>query len=113
MHYLAFIFSLSLTLNAYLVFFRTETSFLKAEYCAGVGSRTFSVLTATGPCQWPRYTVPKEPEPIRLPISISSTGISHSSTVSLDDCLTYKGLAILKQFVKWSNVNKIVDRIHI
>lgn len=37
--------------TSHLVFLSTETSFLKAEYCAGVGSRTFNVLTATGPCQ--------------------------------------------------------------
>ncbi len=40
---------------------------------------TLSFLRATGPCQWPRYTVPKDPEPIRGPVSISSGGISQSS----------------------------------
>ena len=38
----------------YLVFLKTATSFLKACNWAGVGSLTLRVLTATGPCQWPR-----------------------------------------------------------
>ena len=72
----------------HLVFLRTATSFLKACSCAGVGSLTLSVLTATGPCQWPLYTVPNEPEPMRGPMRISSAGISQSSMDSRD-ALTY------------------------
>lgn len=54
------------------VFFSMATSFLNACNWAGLGVLTFKVLTATGPCQCALYTVPKEPEPIRGPIKISS-----------------------------------------
>ena len=50
---------------------------------AGVGFVTLSFLSAAGPCQWPRYTVPKEPDPILTPARISSWGISQSSIDSL------------------------------
>ena len=65
-----------------LPYLRTATSFLKACSCAGVGSFTLSLLTATGPCHWPLYTVPNEPDPIRGPILMSTAGISHSSLES-------------------------------
>ena len=79
------IMALGITVNiSYLVFLNTATSFLKACNWAGVGSLTLRVLTATGPCQWPRYTVPNEPDPIRGPIKISSAGISQSSIDSRD-----------------------------
>ena len=38
-------------LVTYLVFRNRATSFLKACVCSGLGLITFSVLTATGPCQ--------------------------------------------------------------
>lgn len=57
------------------VFFSIATSFLNACNWAGLGVLTFNVFTATGPCQWALYTVPKEPEPILGPIRISSAWI--------------------------------------
>ena len=46
---------------------------------------TFNVLTATGPCQYPRYTVPNDPIPMFFLFTLMSfAGISQSSMGSLE-----------------------------
>ena len=65
--------------TTHLVFLSAATSLLNAASCAGLGSFTFRIFTATGPCQCALYTVPNEPEPILLPMRISSHEISQSS----------------------------------